>query len=83
MNVGNIVIMICEFSIRMLFTIIIVQIYWCSNLLWLICLREITIIIIWYCYTNKCGKWYMKSNTKSNNWVCIGDKRWYRRPFPL
>ena len=57
--------------------------YYCSNLLWLICEREITIIIIWYCYSNKCEKWYMKSNTKSHNWVCIGDKRWYRRPFPL
>ena len=35
------------------------------NLLWLIFEREITIIIIWYCYSNKCEKWYMKSNTKS------------------
>ena len=64
MNVRNIVILICEFLIRMLFTIF-VLIYCCSNLLWLICEREITIIIIWYCYSNKCEKWYMKSNTKS------------------
>ena len=39
--------------------------YCCSNLLWLICEREITILIIWYSYSNKCEKWYMKSNTKS------------------
>ena len=28
--------------------------YYCLNLLWLICEREITIIIIWLCYSNKC-----------------------------
>ena len=39
--------------------------YCCSNLLSLICETEITILIIWYFYSNKCEKWYMKSNTKS------------------
>ena len=61
--------------------------YYCLNLLLfkfiVINLWKRNIIIIWYCYSNKCEKWYMKSNTKIKNWVCIGDNRCYRRPFPL